>query len=172
MVINGLKAQHKAYPKKIPKTWVTLNRKNDAVKLIEEERLAVQAYQWTKELATSENAYQKEASNYEDHNYGITRNFLKTALYQPHLKKGFLSLIKARLSILLPQRDDIREKTRTDPLNCPLCNKQRKNDIFGEESELAHILINCETLNEKRDEHLTTIIQKLRRGTQNKHDHS
>lgn len=171
MIIEGLKAQHAAYPKKIPKTWVTINREKDASQQIKEERLAVQAYQWAKEMAASQDKYQHKASDYEYSKFGLTRNFLKTTLYQPHLKKGILMLVKARMNILIPTTTKEYETNMTiqKPI-CPLCKEQRKNDVLGEESEIAHILINCKSLIEKRDKHLTNIIQKLTRGVKQKND--
>lgn len=122
-------------------------------------------------MAASQDKYQHKASDYEYSKFGLTRNFLKTTLYQPHLKKGILMLVKARMNILIPTTTKEYETNMTiqKPI-CPLCKEQRKNDVLGEESEIAHILINCKSLIEKRDKHLTNIIQKLTRGVKQKND--
>lgn len=124
MVIEGLKAQHKAYPKKIHKTWATRNGTTDAIEQIKEERLAIQAYQWAKELTTSKDMYQHAASDYETFEYSFTRNYLKAALYQPQLKKGILLLTKARLNILLePDESNTNNNIRQETLTCPFVKK-------------------------------------------------
>jgi hypothetical protein len=172
MVIKGLKAQAQEYPKKIPKTWTDIHGNDDAAGTIQNEMIAVKAYQWAKEMTQHKLQGPISQMDYEKYEYGLTRNFHKAALRYPYLKDGVLTLLKARLGVLPLASSAYEARENTNSLSataqalgksaCPLCKQTRRTDPT-EEDEITHILLNCKALRTQRDEHLKTIITKLRR---------
>jgi hypothetical protein len=134
--------------------------------------IAVKAYQWAKEMTQHKLQGPISQMDYEKYEYGLTRNFHKAALRYPYLKDGVLTLLKARLGVLPLASSAYEAREITNSLSataqalgksaCPLCKQTRRTDPT-EEDEITHILLNCKALRTQRDEHLKTIITKLRR---------
>jgi hypothetical protein len=175
MIIDGLTAQAIAYPKIIPKTWVTAHGNDDCPGKIANEVLAVKAYQWAKEFTQNKLVGPICQMDYEKHEYGLTRNFQKAALRYPHLKDGVLLLVKARLGILPLSQSQYEAHDQANslstnayllgPTGCPLCKKKRRaGNVMPVEDELAHIFLNCKALKSQRDTHLGEIIKQLRKS--------
>ncbi|KAH9813749.1 hypothetical protein DFH28DRAFT_1083219 [Melampsora americana] len=155
-MIEGLKIQEELYKKKLP----------DHIK---KERRSLQLHLWHEEFFNKNLG--PEIFNYILGEKCTTRHFKKAELYYPELRAGVLALTKARLGLFPSNEAAFIESEKKGSLTpealeigkrgCPLCREclDDRNGDFTE--EIDHLLIQCTSLNELRDEHLTAIIADL-----------
>jgi hypothetical protein len=156
-MIEGLLIQEELYKKKLS------NR-------IKEERRNLQLLLWHEEFFNKN--FGLENFNYILGEKCNTRHFKKSELYYPELRAGVLALTKARLGLFPSNEKAFIESETKGSLTpealeigkkgCPLCCKSLVNENGNFTEEIDHLLIQCTSLNELRDEHLTAIIADFR----------
>jgi hypothetical protein len=156
-MIESLLIQEKLYKKKLP----------DHIK---EERRHLQLLLWHEDFFSKD--FEDEHYDYTLGEKCTTRHFKKAELYYPELRAGVLALTKARLG-LFPSGEQAyienekegtltTEALRIGKLGCPLCGESRRSEGWNFIEEIDHLLVQCTSLNELRDEHLSAIIGDLR----------
>ncbi|KAH9806626.1 hypothetical protein DFH28DRAFT_920649 [Melampsora americana] len=155
-MIESLKIQERLYKKKL----------SDHVK---EERRQLQLDLWHEDFNNKEFGIQN--LQYTLGEKGTTRHFKKVELYYPELRAGVLALTQARLG-LFPSNEEAyiesenkgsltTEALRIGKNGCPLCGESLMDADGNFTEEIHHLLVQCTSLNELRDEHLSANIGTL-----------